>query len=60
MKYFLATLLLIGFVFSFSIPAQVEAKSGTYYRSAKSGRYVTPSYSRSHSSTTYRSSFRSR
>ena len=33
---------------------KVEAKT-SYYKSAKSGRFVSPSYSKSNKSTTYRS-----
>lgn len=37
-------------------PINVEAKSSkSYYKSAKTGRFVSPSYSSSHKSTTYKS-----
>lgn len=38
-------------------PNEAEAKT-SYYRSAKSGRFTTKSFSNSHKSTTYRSYFR--
>lgn len=55
-KIIMATLLVVG-VFSLLTPQSSFAKSrGTsYYRSAKTGRYTTKSYSSSHKSTTYKS-----
>lgn len=60
MKFFILSAL-IASVISMSFGATlVEAKSkkGYFYKSASTGRFVTPSYSSSHKSTTYKSSFR--
>lgn len=37
------------------VPSVSFAKGSSYYRSAKTGRYTTKSYSNSHKSTTYKS-----
>lgn len=44
-------------IFVLALAAQV-AEARTYYRSASTGRFTTKSYSSSHKSTTYKSSFR--
>lgn len=48
---------MFSFLFS-AFGGLVEAKSRSYYKSAKTGRFTTKSYSNSHKSTTYKSNFR--
>lgn len=59
MKKIIAFSVLFMFVFSlFALNvSQVEAKRA-YYKSAKSGRFTTKSYSSSHKSTTYKSYYK--
>lgn len=59
MKKFVAFSVLTIFVFSlfaFNVN-NVDAKT-SYYKSAKSGRFTTKSYSKSHKSTTYKSYYK--
>lgn len=56
MKKIIAILVLtLIMVSALGVPDQVEAKGTSYYKSAKSGRFTTKSYSNSHKATTYKS-----
>lgn len=61
MKKIITVMLLILGTFGLLAPEISLAKSrgSAYYRSAKTGRYTTKSYSNSHKSTTYKSYRRS-
>lgn len=49
---FFVSILLLIIIF---IPKSTEAKGVSYYKSAKTGKFVTKSYSLSHKATTYKS-----
>ncbi len=61
MKNITIALIFILALVSVVIPSATYAKSrsgSAYYRSARTGQYTTKSYSGSHKSTTYRSTYR--
>jgi hypothetical protein len=61
LKVIISSLVFLLIGISVITPNTVEAKSRgghSYYKSAKTGRFTTKSYSTSHKSTTYKSYFR--
>lgn len=59
MKKFVAFSVLVVFVFSiFAFSFEKADAKTSYYKSAKSGRFTTKSYSKSHKSTTYKSYYK--